>query len=244
VNEREYLDAIGREADALAGAAEACAPDAPVPTCPKWTVADLLEHIGRVHRWAAANAQRAPDAEPWWSRDVDIELPAEHPARVAWVRDGASALVKALDRPPHTPAWSFMPPATVGFWQRRQAQETAVHRVDAQLAAGRAQPVAADLAADGIDEVLAMIPARPGRSSPTGAGETIGLRATDVAGDWLVRLGPEGMEVERGVDDADVTARGTASDLLLALWGRVDVADIDVSGDAEILLGFRAATRI
>jgi uncharacterized protein (TIGR03083 family) len=240
----DYLDAITRESDELVDAARSCAPDTAVPSCPEWDVAALLEHIGRVHRWAAANAMRAPDAEPWRSRDLDIELPADHAARLVWVRDGASALVDALNRVPDTPAWTFMPPSTVGFWQRRQAQETAVHRFDAQLAAGAPEPLDGALAVDGIDEVLAMIPVRPGATPPTGSGETIHLHATDRDGEWLIALEPDGMRVRRGHEKGDVAARATASELLLLLWGRIEASEIEVFGDASILERFRVATTI
>lgn len=240
----EYLDAIRREADRLADAALAAGPAAPVPSCPKWDVAALLEHLGRVHRWAAANASRPPDAEPWWSRDVDVEMPDDHRERVAWLRDGASALVAALDRPPDTPAWGFMSDRTVGFWQRRQAQETAMHRWDAQLAAGAPEPIDARLAADGIDEVLEMIPARPGVQSPTGGGEVVHLHCTDVEGEWLVHLDETGMTTEVGHGKGDVAARATASDLLLLLWSRRDLDAVEVLGDGNVLARFQADIRI
>ncbi len=243
MNAHDYLDAIEREAAALVDAAAACGPDTPVPSCPAWTVADLLEHIGRVHRWAVANSLRSPDAQPLRSRDVDIQVPDGHRARCAWVREGAVELVRALDRPPETPAWTFVPPATVGFWQRRQAHETAVHRWDAQRAVGEPEPIDAGLAVDGIDEVLWMIPIRPVGKKPTGSGETVHFHCTDREGEWLARLTPAGVEVERGHAKADVAARGPASDLLL-LWGRVEPDALDVVGDRAMLARFQDDVRV
>ena len=59
-------------------------------------------------------------------------------------------------RPPDEAALTwFGPEQTVGFWIRRMAQETVVHRMDAQLAAGEpVTPAPDDLAIDGVDEVL------------------------------------------------------------------------------------------
>jgi len=44
-----------------------------------------------------------------------------------------------------------------GFWVRRMAHETIVHRADARHAAGDATDIPADLAADAIDEWLTVM---------------------------------------------------------------------------------------
>jgi uncharacterized protein (TIGR03083 family) len=137
-----------------------------------------------------------------------------------------------------------MPPATVGFWQRRQAHETAIHRWDAQLASGSPDPIDAELAIDGIDEVLTMIPMRPMGEPPTGEGETIQLRCTDRDAEWLVYLLPETITFEPGHAKADVAARASASDLLLLLWGRVPLDAVEVQGDAGVLTRFQDAARV
>src|SRR5262249_46021751 len=137
----DYLGAIRDNATALVDAAERAGLGARVPSCEEWTVADLLEHIGYVHRWAAANLDRAPGDPYVRSREMGIAAPGAG-ALPSWVRDGAPALADALAaRPSNTPAWTWLPPPTNGFWRRRQAHETAVHRVDAQLAAGTVQPI-------------------------------------------------------------------------------------------------------
>jgi uncharacterized protein (TIGR03083 family) len=226
-----YLAAIRDNAQLLVAAAERAGLDAPVPTCPDWDIADLLGHIGRVHRWAASNTMRPPDAE-FARPDVEIPDPSD---RVAWVRAGASELVAALDRPADDPAWTWMPPHTVGFWQRRQAHETAMHRVDAQSATGAAEPIEAALAADGIDEWLEIVGNTPWRQPPTGAGESLHFHCTDVDGEWLVRRTSDGVEVERVHAKGDVAARGTASDLLCWLQGRGGVDRLEVFGDVALL---------
>jgi uncharacterized protein (TIGR03083 family) len=238
---RVYVEAIRTEATALVDAAEEAGLDAAVPSCPEWDVAELLAHIGRVHRWAAASSRRAPDAEfAGWSKEVPTPEPA---ARPDWVRAGATELAETLDRPAATPAWSWLPPATVGFWQRRQAHETAMHRVDAQLAAGRPEPIEATLAADGIDEWLSMVAGMPsgGRRGRgiTGSGETMHLHCTDVEGEWLLELGPDGVSLERVHAKGDVAARGTATDLLCWLQGRSTADALEVFGDASLLTRWR-----
>ncbi len=103
---------------------------------------------------------------------------------------------------PTRPAWTFVPAGpnagTAGFWTRRQAHELTVHRYDAQLAAGTTAPVDADLAADGIDELLVVMLPFAASDRLTGAGETIHVHCTDRPGEWVVRLAAGGPEVERG----------------------------------------------
>lgn len=236
----DYLGAIRGNATALVDAAEAAGLDSRVPSCPEWSVADLLEHIGYVHRWAAANCARAPTDPYIGSRDLGIAAP-EPDGLPSWVREGASDLADTLaSRPPETPAWTWLPPATFGFWRRRQAQETAVHRVDAQLAAGVVEPIDGPLAADGIDEWLSLVPNLPWvEEKITGAGETIHLHCTDLDGEWLVRLEPTGLELERRHAKGDVAARGTASDLHCWLTGRGPVERLEVFGDTALLERWR-----
>jgi hypothetical protein len=49
------------------------------------------------------------------------------------------------------------PDQTVGFWARRMALKTVVHRVDAEQARGAVAPVDAALGTDGIDEIFVIM---------------------------------------------------------------------------------------
>ncbi len=231
-----YLASIRSNADALVDAAVVAGMAAPVPPCPEWAVADLLAHIGRVHRWAAANAGRTQDDGPASRRD--FEIPAgEDP--VPWVREGIETVLTALDRPAESPAWAFFPPGDVGFWQRRQAHETAMHRVDAQAAAGEILPIDAQLASDGIDELLDLFERQPTGRGPTGDGATLHFHCTDVRGEWLVTMRPDGIDVVREHAKGDVAARGGASDLLCWLQGRGPIEALEVFGDETLLTRWR-----
>jgi uncharacterized protein (TIGR03083 family) len=236
----EYCAALRRDATRLVEAAESAGLDRQVPTCPDWKVRDLLAHIGRVHRWAAANTARAPADGPAERRAYEMP-PSADP--LPWAREGAEILLAALDRPADDPAWSFIPPDTVGFWQRRQAHETAMHRVDAESAAGDVRPIDAQLAADGIDELLALFAASPRGAPPTGNGETLHFHCTDVEGEWLVRRMPTELEVTREHAKGDVAARGTASDLLCWLQGRGPLDRLEVFGDESLLIAWREVAR-
>jgi uncharacterized protein (TIGR03083 family) len=230
-----YRGAIRDEADRLVAAAQRAPLDAPIPSCPDWDVAELLAHMGRVYRWAAA----CVEANAPLSRR-DLPSPPARDERVAWVQDGATRILEVLDRPADDPAWTWSPDGTVGFWQRRQAHETAIHRVDAELASGSPTPVPRELAVDGIDEWLELLPNRRGAPPVTGAGETVHVHCTDGDGEWLLRLTPDGLEVEAIHAKGDVAVRGPASDLLLVLLRRVGPDHVEILGDRAVLDGFLA----
>jgi uncharacterized protein (TIGR03083 family) len=237
VEQHEYTETVRAESDRLAAAAEAVGLDTDVESCPGWTMKDLVVHVGNVHRWAAeivrtAAQERLPFGDPPAIADAEL-LP--------WFRDGAVVLVAVLEAAdPATPLWTFGLDGTVAFWLRRQAQETAVHRWDAQGAAGTAEPLGGALAADGIDEWLALL-ARRGARAGGGNGETVHLHCTDVGGEWLVTRTPDGIAVEPVHAKGDVAARGTASDLDLYLWGRGPVDALEVFGDVAVLDALRVA---
>ena len=229
----EYRAAIRTESDALVAAAERAPLDATIPSCPDWDVAELLGHVGRVYRWAAACVEANALVSP-----RDLPGPPERDERVAWVQAGATRILEVLDQPADAPAWTWAPSGTVGFWQRRQAHETAVHRVDAELARGRPTPVPRDLAVDGIDEWLTLLPNRFGAPPITGTGETVHVHCTDGDGEWLIRLTPDGLEVEAIHAKGDVAVRGPASDLFLVMMRRRPPDTVEVLGDRATLDGF------
>jgi uncharacterized protein (TIGR03083 family) len=231
----EYLEAVGAQSDRLVHAAEQAGLDAPVPSCPEWDVADLLGHVGRVYGWARACVEATQFVSP-----TELGAPPPPAERAAWVRDQAARVVDTLDRPADDPTWTWAPSGQVGFWQRRQAHETVVHRVDAELAAGSPTPVPDRLAADGIDEFLELLPHRFGVPPITGHGETVHLHCTDRDGEWLARLTDHGLEVERTHAKGDVAARGDASDLFLVVMRRVAPDQVEVLGDRAVLDRFLA----
>src|SRR5262249_25715818 len=122
-----------------------------------------------------------------------------------------------------------------GMWSRRMAQETAMHRHDAQAAAGNIEPFDAELAVDGVDEVFDVIAYRRGAERVRGNGETFHLHCTDADGEWFVRLDPDGVHTTKEHAKGDAAGRGTASNLFLFAWGRVGPDALEVFGDREIL---------
>ena len=202
--------------------------DADVRHCDGWTVGDLAVHLGVVHRWAAEaldSDERPRKATERFAVETDL------PDLAGWYEECAAVLLDALDAAdPDAPCWTFGPPSTARFWFRRQAQETAVHRWDAELAVSGA-PTAIDpeLAADGVDETLdSLLGLRRSLSKAEARGETFHFHRTDGEGEWIVRFAEDGTTVtERAHAKGDVAVRGPAEQLLLFLWRR--------DGEPEVL---------
>jgi uncharacterized protein (TIGR03083 family) len=155
----EHIAALQRDGELLAAAAQEAGLTSAVPSCPRWQVRDLLRHIGYVHRWAAGyvverRKERMPD------RPGEPELLAGGPPDadlLDWYRAGHAALVSALtEADPGLVCYYFLDaPSPRAFWARRQAHETAIHRVDAELAAGGPPtPAGPGFGADGVDELI------------------------------------------------------------------------------------------
>ncbi|TRV72724.1 maleylpyruvate isomerase family mycothiol-dependent enzyme [Streptomyces sp. 130] len=238
----EHIAALAAEGHLLADAADEAGSAAPVPTCPDWRVRDLLGHTAMAHAWAAAfvregHTSYVPDGgEP--------EL--DGPELSAHFREGHRLLVEALENAPQDLAcWSFLPaPSPLAFWARRQAHETTIHRVDAESARGGGlSPVAPAFALDGIDELLRGMHARPKSRVRTGSPRTLRVRATDTdtGADtvWTVRLSDEPPvavreETPAGTDAVDCELSAPAGTLYLALWNRLPLSDLTVTGDEEL----------
>jgi predicted lipid carrier protein YhbT len=119
-----------------------------------------------------------------------------------------------------------------------------VHRYDAETAAGTPTPVDAELAVDGIDEFLTVFVPRMGANFGPVGDATVHVHCTDVDGEWLVACNDGEVAVTREHAKGDVAARGTASDLLLFLWGRVSADTLEVFGDADLLGRFGQAIKV
>lgn len=238
----ELVDELERQGRALADAAAAAGVDTAVPPCPGWTVRDLLVHTGGVHDWARSFVEGDPRADP----DAEAEaLSRPDGEPVAWYRGRHAALVAALRAAPGDLAtWTFLrAPSSRAFWARRQAHEAAVHRADADIAAGAADPAAhpVGFALDGIDELLVGFMSRPGRLR-SDTPYTLAVAPEDSAERWLVEVGPDGATAHRGPGAADCTLRATAGRLYLFLWNRVP--DVAVDGDAGLAARWRESALV
>ncbi len=240
-----HIEALRHEGELMAAATAVADADAAVPTCPDWCVRDLVRHTGGVHRWATGYVADARTEV--WSVDLDVVVGSwpEDSALASWLRDGCTTLATALETaPPDLDCWTFLPaPSPLAMWARRQAHETAIHRVDAELAAGLARsPFTTDFAADGADELLTcFVPRRStslGAESPT----TMGVACTDAGASWTLRIDGDGVTTTAGHEgerssgrEAACTVRGAAADLYLALWNRPGADALSIEGDRAVL---------
>jgi uncharacterized protein (TIGR03083 family) len=219
--------------------------DAPIPWCGDWTVQDCARHVGGLHRVAAGVIEGRPTANFGLFKSLHPPK-ATDPGLGEWFAEGTVKLVEVLRRTPTDEAcWSFWAPdQTVGFWSRRTAQETLVHRWDIEKAAGvDIAPTDPALAADGVDEYLDVFVAmvRGGSSAP-GAGETVHVHCTDAEGEWFLEFpGPGERTLRREHAKGDVAFRGPAEGLLLFLWGRCSTEDagVETVGDASLAARWR-----
>ena len=238
----DYLAHLAHDGARMAGLARGNL-DARVPTCPDWSLRDLLRHTGNVHRWFSSATRERTDGPPEFP---SVAEPSEGAALAAWLQSGVDELVAVLrELDAETPRWTwFTPDQTAGWYFRRAAQETLVHRIDAELAAGDVTGVDAALAVDGVDEMCdVFIPFAAGRPIG-GGGTTLHLHATDADGEWLFTLQADRVDVARGHAKGDAALRGTARDLLLIVWGRDPLGDVEQFGDETVIATFRATAKI
>lgn len=239
-----HLAALHDAVVALARYAERAGAAAPVPTCPDWTVRDLVAHQGMVHRWAAALVRGERPGDDVVEGFGAAGRAAADP--VAWLRDGAAEVTRAVNEaPPGHEALVFLndAPEPRGFWARRQCHETTIHAVDA-LAAALGRPprgeetwIDPELARDGIDELLGGFLTRP-RSRLRCEEDALLVVAPDDADEWwAVELGPRPAVVTRhaaaydGEADPDWELTGTSVDLYLRLWNRAGTPDSAETGN-------------
>ena len=239
----ETIRANGREM-ALAG--DAAGPNLEIPTCPGWTMRDLVRHTGRVHRWAAGIVGH-PRTEVW--KASPDEIVGQWPLDASlgeWLWTGVERLVEVLESAPvDLQCWTFMvAPSPLAFWARRQAHETAIHRADAELARGSAPVFEAEFAADGIDELLVAALTRRDRGPGADLERTMAISPTDTDDRWLSTIGPGLFATARSTDPAECEISGTASELYLFLWNRLGPASVDVVGDRAVLDVWREGARI
>ena len=199
-------DEFARVAEAMATLAARSDPDLPVPTCPRWRVADLLTHVGHVHRWVTRILALRATTRPG-NEDLLDDLPAARDRRAAWFAGGIRPLhdqVRSVD--PATPVWTWSGNGRADFWSRRMLYETLIHDTDLRLACGQEPLLTAEVALDGISELLGVVAGRPGAPPPDATvrredGAVILVTAADRPFGWSARL-LDGGAVECPADGA------------------------------------------
>jgi uncharacterized protein (TIGR03083 family) len=198
--------------------------DAKVEHCPDWDVADLVWHLTEVHWFWRTIAGERLAAPPRSGRPAR----AERDGLVAAFESGARQLVEVLGAADQSaPVWTWFPGRQdIGFITRHQVQEAAVHHFDAANAAGRPWSIDVEVAADCVEEFLTCSLAdaedveRLGRSL---SGPVV-LTATDTGQSWTVtQAEPTAELLWRPGADGPATVAGTTADLLLWIYGRVQL---------------------
>lgn len=229
-----FLDELGHQARFLVAAARTASVHAPVHLCPGWTVEEVVCHVGGMYRsallWLVEG--RCPRR---WQRE-----PARGQTGEDYLRDGLAELTTLFARSTsNVPAASWWDTdRTYGFWCRRMAHETTIHRIDVEDAAGRQRSqIPPDLALDGVDEALSLwLGHRLSMLGMSGIREgTVLIRLQE--GAWSVGVGPGQMVVRRvcptETSHADAVVSGSAMSVYLWLWGRERPGMVTVAGDED-----------
>ncbi|MGW4562576.1 maleylpyruvate isomerase family mycothiol-dependent enzyme [Streptomyces sp. NPDC004561] len=254
-----YCDEVAHQVDQLRAVVTSGADlSATVPTCPDWSLEDLVRHMGGALRWVDALVRgRAQENIP--PQRIPLaggpEKRGDAAALDAWLAETGELVVGALrEAGPDTGVWAWTGVHTSGFWARRMAHEITVHRADATLAAGLPYEVAPDIAADALDEWLQLVEwvQRSGRrewaEELRGPGRSIHLHATDadpaLNAEWLVETGEDGFTWRRGHEKATVALRGPLTSVLLAFYRRLplDSPGLEVLGERALLESWLEAT--
>jgi uncharacterized protein (TIGR03083 family) len=228
----ELGEALGAAATVLRANAAAAGLDAMVPTCPGWTVRDLVAHQGMVHRWATSHLRGAPDRDP----DALEREGLVSSDLLGWFDEGATALLQSVvDAPDDLEALVFLrdaPPPRL-FWARRQCHETTIHAVDALSARLGRAPRAEEtwirdaIALDGIDELLTGFVPRP-RQEVRHEPLSVLVAPMSTTRAWLLDVAPDQppavtrLELDAGGDVPahDAVLTGGPVEVLLLLWSR------------------------
>lgn len=218
----------------------------PVPSCPGWTLNQLLRHLGGGQRWAEEIVRtRATGPLPDdHFRDLSGYVGDDGAELGAWLAAGAARLAGTLRAAgPEAELWTAVPGRTSSFWARRFAHETLIHRADAFLAVGAEFTADEEVALDALDEWMElgslpmMSELHPRRRELPGPGRTLHLHATDTEAEWLVDLTGEAMAWRNTHEKAAVAVRGPLLELLLLVYRRRPArgADLEIFGDADLL---------
>jgi uncharacterized protein (TIGR03083 family) len=251
VDKSRFIDCLAEDYALLRDAAASADLDVPVPSCPGWTMGDLVYHVAEVYLHKATIMRTGEWPRPW----PPARLAAE--PRLALLGRAYGELTAefgAREVTQAVPTW-YEPDETVGFWLRRMAQETVIHRIDAELAAGLPDTrVPDDLALDGVDEVLVRFLAyfSTGFADANvahldGADGTSAIVVSAGRRSWTVRPSQtdEATVEDDDCGDSRVLVRAAPDPMLRWLWGRAGDDVVTVTGDpawADYLRRMLAAT--
>jgi uncharacterized protein (TIGR03083 family) len=246
VNTSAYLNAVVEQTSTFADWVHDKDESAPVPTCPKWTLADLVDHVGATQRMVAMLVgERMTEPSSAYARYVPA--PADSAQWRDWLTDAAAEAKQAFESvADDTPVWDPSGAAAgVQFWSRRLLGEACVHRADAAAALGMRYELAPEVAVEAVEDWLNTLTSqgywenRPDfADAMRGGGQTVHFHASDAPGEWLARREPDRVVLERTHTKADLTVSGPAAELLLVLSRRrplTEAPGLELQGDRALL---------
>jgi uncharacterized protein (TIGR03083 family) len=240
-----YLTSVVEQTSTFADWVDGRNAATPVPTCPKWTLADLVDHVGATQRMVAmlVGERMTEPSKAFAGYVAGPTDPAQWPA---WLTNGAAEVKQAFDSvADDTPVWDPSGAAAgVPFWSRRLLGEACVHRADAAAALDTRYELDPETAVAAIEDWLDTMTSRgywenrpDFADAMRGSGQTLHFHTTDAPGEWVARREPDRVVLERTHIKADVAVRGPATDLLLVLSRRRPMGaapTLEVHGDRAL----------
>ena len=113
--------------------------------------------------------------------------------------------------PDESPVWTLTPNGTARFWKRRLLHEAVVHAVDIEIAYRLPiSAIDAEVARDGVDELLDLLPHAPRLRGQVGSGDPARLALIAGADQWHIDWTPPAFAWHRGHlhESADVARHG------------------------------------
>jgi uncharacterized protein (TIGR03083 family) len=224
-------------------------PETPIPTCPGWSMLQLMRHVGRSERWAAHILRTGADISLDPRSVANGRPPDNRDGARDWLLAGPQVLLEAVAHigGRDVSVTTFVGPRPAQWWIRRFLHETTVHRADAVLAVTEEFDLEPAVAADGIDEWLERLTERSWKDNlPIERGRTVTLIANDIEAVWSMESLGNSLRLSRGstTSPSGVQLSGSATDLLLILMRRrgVEETRCRVEGDPNSLATFLGRT--
>lgn len=248
IDQGRLLNVLAVEGELLAEVVHGASPEAPVPSCPGLTVGETARHVGSVYRMVRSWLRDGRRPEEWQREPVFGQSLLEY------FRAGHGALLEELgahDPEENAATWWPADP-TYGFWRRRMAHETTIHRIDVQDAAGvEVTEVAEDVAVDGVDEALALWFEHRLPMLGLSGTRTASVGVSTGGHQWIARAGPGEIRAWRCSAEeagrADALVSGSPMRVYLWLWGRAPFPSVPINGGydaaAQLWALLRLATR-
>jgi uncharacterized protein (TIGR03083 family) len=237
LNHIEYCNALEIEVARFSDVMSLMSRDTEITTCPGWSVVDLAEHLGLIHRWAEELVRLRSPERISRTRSVDDRASVSPD----WITEGGDRLIATLrDADPDDQMWAWGSDQHVRFWSRRQLHETLVHRMDLEISDGVEPHVDTAVAIDAIDEFLENLEGTENLAPDSvlrGHGETLVIRLRDAESLWSITMTEDRLAVSKLAEKFDAEVVGSALELLLVILRRREVerAAVQVIGDSALL---------